>query len=303
MNQIIFGTRGLPYRLQDKISEGGFGDVFLAEQIGSGRTVAVKVLRDYRNADALRHFRREVEVLHSLGINGIIELLDYNLNVQPPFFIMPYMSGGTLSKWAGKLALPNFVSIARWLTNLVLQLHSKNQVHRDIKPDNILVDGAGELRIADFGLGNDPRFTMVFTGHGAGTRGYAAPEVAVYGQIPTRASDIYSLGATLFHLLTGIHPSKAASFDLWNHSRAVPKELRDAVLEMLRPVPEQRPSAQQLLFRLAGLNLAEQAPSPPPPPPPRRQQSSDAGAWGAAAIGLLFLVGLGVAAGSGKRRR
>jgi len=302
MNGIVQGASGQWYQLGKKISEGGFGDVYLATRLGTNDTIAVKVLRDYRNADALRHFRREVDVLHSLGIIGIIELLDFNLGVEPPFFVMPYMSGGTLLAWAGKLPIANIVSIARWLTNLIAQLHGKNQVHRDIKPDNILVDGTGQLKVADFGLGNDPQFTMAFTGQGAGTAGYAAPEVAQRGQIPNRASDIYSLGATLFHLITGTHPRSAKTLDLAAHNPFTPKALRDLLLEMVHANPAQRPTAQQLVLRLAALNLEAKA-EPPPSPPPRQPQSSDSGPnWGAIAglgLGALALLGLIEAASGG----
>ncbi len=302
MNRIVWGVSGQRYQLGKKISEGGFGDIYLATRIGSTGTFAVKVLRDYANRDALRHFRREVEVLHSLGIIGIIELLDYNLAVQPPFFVMPYMSGGTLAAWAGKLPLTNLVNIARWLTHLIAQLHSKNQLHRDIKPDNILVDGTGQCKVADFGLGNDSRFTMVFTGHGAGTAGYAAPEV-VNGQIPTRASDIYSLGATFFHLLTGLHPRLVKSLDVWAHNRSFPASLRQLLLEMMQFDPARRPTAQQLVLRLAAINIQE----PPAPPPPRRPAATSGTNWGAVAgLGALFAsflaVIVGVAASSGSRR-
>lgn len=295
MNRILVGSAGQLYLLGTKINSGGFGDVFQATQIGSARTVAVKMLRDYHNADSRRHFHREVQLLRSLGINGIIELLDYNLTAEPPFYVMPYMSGGTLEQWVGKLPLPNVIGVARWLTNLVLQLHSKNQLHRDIKPDNILLDDTGGLKIADFGLGNDPRFTMVFTGHGAGTAGYAAPEVAEHGMIGTKESDIYSLGATLFHLLTGVHPRKARSFDVWQYDRGIPKALRDVLLDMLRPMPQQRPNAQQLHLRFAGLNLEKQKQQPPTPPPQPRQQSSNAG-FALVALGGLFLLAVGIAA-------
>lgn len=299
MSTIIWGISGQRFLLGQKISEGGFGDVYSAQRIGTGETVAIKVLRDYMNADALRRFQREVVVLQTLGIVGIIEILDYNLHTTPPFFVMPYMSGGTLATWAGKLPIANILGIARWLTNMVAQLHRKNQIHRDIKPDNILVDGRGQLKVADFGLGNDPRFTMIFTGHGVGTPGYAAPEVARDGQIPTRESDIYSLGATLFHLLTGQHPRLARSLDVWAHNRSIPQSLRDLVQEMLHPNPVQRPAAWQLALRFTTLNLEEQKP-PPPPPPPRRPPAADSGpGWGTALLGLgaLLLLG-GVAATS-----
>lgn len=236
------------YKFQEKIDgeRGGFADVWTALDPDSGKVVAVKVLRDFRSADARRRFEREVRILCSLRHSGIVPLLGYNLNVEQPFYVMPYMRWGCLTSWAGKLSPEHVRRVFRRLVSVLAYLHSRGTLHRDIKPDNVLVDGNGNFTVGDFGLGNDPRCTVIFTVNAVGTPGYVAPELINGWGAASQASDMYSLGATLFHLITGVHPRDAQSLDVWTIRRDVPEDLRNIVLQLSSPVPLSRPTARQL---------------------------------------------------------
>lgn len=281
------------YAVHEKFGdESGFGDVHRATCLDTGREVAIKFLRDVNNADARRRFEREVRLLEQLRHDGIIPLLGFSLDAPRPFYVMEFMRGGTLLNRAGQLSFETIRSIARRLAGVLAFLHGRGAIHRDLKPDNLLVDDVGDTTLADFGLGNDPRCTVLFTASAGGTYGYVAPEL--YGGAPaTAASDCYSLGATLFHLLTGVHPRSATKLDPWVYRADVPADLRAVVLELVHQDPWQRPTASSLLVRTRHL------PEHKVPPLPSRN------VWAGLlqlAVGGLLVVGVVALAGRIFRR-
>lgn len=285
------------YQLVKMVGNGGFADVYRAIRSDTRAVVAVKVLRDFNNHEARHRFAREVRQLLGLRHRRVIAILDYNLNAKRPWYAMPLMKGGTLSRWAGKIPSETMRGIVREMAEVLAYLHEQGALHRDIKPDNLLVDAAGEVTVGDFGLGNHPRYTLIFTQHAAGTPGYAAPELRAPCGIASAASDVYSLGATVFHLLTGIHPARAKNFDPWVAKRRIPPDLRSLVLLMMRGEPCQRPTASTILAMLGGRNPAGYTPLQSP-----RVLTADD--WKALlAVGgsltlLSLLVGVAVAASS-----
>lgn len=257
----------ITYRLMERIDggRGGFADVYRAVSSDTGREVAVKMLRDYQDLDARRRFQREVRILRSLRHSGIVSILDYNLELPQPFYVMPLMTGGCLTRWAGRLEPRVLRVLLLKLSSVLALLHSRGTLHRDVKPDNIFVDEKGNCAVGDFGLGNDPRCTMTFTLSNVGTPGYAAPELAEGWGAASAASDIYSLGATVFHLQTGVHPTKAGHLESWVLRRAVPPDLRRMVAWMMQRDPSKRPTATQVILSLKEVaNDSVRLPVPPP---------------------------------------
>ena len=166
---------GKHYDLYELIGGGGFADVYRAVLRGTRRQFALKLLRDFRNLDARHRFVREVRMLRGLKHERVIKLIDANTNAEQPFYVMPLMSGGAMTAWAGRLPFANARVVLAQVLDFLAYLHAQGGLHRDIKPDNFLVDASGNFAVGDFGLGNNPRYTVLMTAHAAGTWGYVAP--------------------------------------------------------------------------------------------------------------------------------
>lgn len=238
------------YEVHEKLGEGGFGEVYRATRLADGVEVAIKFLHEGAGPEELHRFEREVRLILGQQHPNVIKLLDHDLTSARPYYVMPYMRGGTLTRWAGRLAPDNVRQVFRCLVDVLLYLHENGGIHRDMKPDNILVDDDGNIALGDFGHGNNPQFTVMFTVSAAGTQGYAAPELFQRGGLASPASDVYSLGATIFHLVTGIHPLKAGILDLQQHTPDAPADLQDIVKRMVARDPAQRPTIKQLAEQL-----------------------------------------------------
>lgn len=266
------------YDMLEVIGTGGFADVWRVVLRGTDEVYALKLLRDYRDPDARRRFEREVRMIEGLRHPRVIRLVEANLTTERPFYVMPLMRGGSLTKMAGQLPAASVRMVLVQLLDFLAYLHGQGGLHRDIKPDNLLVDEQGNFAVGDFGLGNNPRFTVMMTAHAFGTYGYAAPELSKPGAKATSAADIYSLGATIFHLLTGIHPKDASTLDPWMAGAHVQADVRALVVQMVHPDPARRPSAREVLNRLA---------PPKPQAAPKPSPSND---------GVKVLVGFGILA-------
>lgn len=269
------------YQLLELIGGGGFADVWRAMRQDTGEEVAIKMLRDHDNHEARHRFAREVRMLQGLRHRRVIRMIEANIAAEKPFYVMPLMKGGALTRWAGNLAPQVLRGILTELADFLAYLHEQGGFHRDIKPDNLLVDAAGQFAVGDFGLGNNPRYTVMFTAHAAGTWGYVAPELTMPGGQATAAADIYSLGASLFHLLTGVHPAQHPSLDPWSLRRDIPADLRNLVLQMVQRDPNQRPTAKWIL---QVLNPPKQQPRPQPAA--SKPSSSSSGGFWKALVGV-----------------
>lgn len=195
------GPPNLPgYQLAECLGQGSFGEVWAGIQERTGQEVAVKVLRQRRGLD-LSLFAREVERLSVLSEHpNIVTLLDADLKHDPPYLVMPKLQT-SLAEQVG--ASPE--KVERWLQQVAEALnytHDKGILHCDIKPANILIDEEGRARLVDFGqaVGTDK------TEGNYGTLGYMPPEQTEPGTLPSTRWDLYALGATAYHLLTGDPP-------------------------------------------------------------------------------------------------
>jgi serine/threonine-protein kinase len=196
--------------LVDEIGRGGMGTVWKARHLRLGRTVAVKFLAPELAAqpDFERRLEREARALALLNHPGIVGVHDYGREEGLGYIVMEYVEGVPLSS-AIPLPIDRAVVVARQVLEALAYAHRRGVVHRDVKPENILVDAAGAVKVTDFGIARlvsgeaDPGITAV--GRVVGTPRYLAPE-ALAGAAPDPRMDIYAVGIVLREMVTGPEP-------------------------------------------------------------------------------------------------
>jgi len=203
-----------PYRLVSVIGRGGMGTVYLAERDDRAfeQRVAIKVVRGLLDAERIRRFRSERQILATLDHPNIARLLDGGATPEgSPYLVMEYVDGQPVDRHCESLPLRERLALVATICGAVGHAHRHLVVHRDLKPSNILVTAAGVPKLLDFGiaklLDDDERGTgsVTMTGERVLTPEYAAPE-QVRGERITTAADVYALGVLLFRLLTGRLP-------------------------------------------------------------------------------------------------
>ena len=201
------------YQIIRTIGEGGMANVYLAHDLILDRDVAVKILRGDLADDEkfVRRFQREAIAASSLSHPNIVEMYDVGEDDGKYYIVMEYVEGKTLKsliKKRGGLTLPEVIDIMTQLTSAIACAHDSNIIHRDIKPQNVLIKEDGIVKITDFGIAmalNSNELTQ--TNSVMGSVHYLPPEQA-NGKGATLKSDIYSLGIVMFELLTGQLPFK-----------------------------------------------------------------------------------------------
>ncbi|MFH1228530.1 MAG: tetratricopeptide repeat protein [Planctomycetota bacterium] len=203
------------YQIEEKLGQGGMGAVYLALDQSLNRRVALKVITS-DDKESLERFQREAQAIAKLKHPNIIQVYDVGLIKKQHYFTMEYIEGTTLEKVAESKKKPdirNVVNIIRQIASALDYAHSQNLIHRDIKPANILIDKNGSAYLTDFGIakqltGLDRKLTV--TGTTVGTPEYMSPEQTQGNDKEIdRRSDIFSLGATLYHCITGRLPFEA----------------------------------------------------------------------------------------------
>lgn len=202
---------GERYRIIDVLGEGGMANVYLAEDIILQRKVAVKVLRlDLRKEPQTEsRFQREALATSELSHPNIVSVLDVGTDQGLPYMVMEYVDGPDLKDYIkdnSPLSLDEVVRIMDQILSAIALAHKHNVIHRDLKPQNILMDKRGNVKIADFGIAvalNQSSITQ--TNSIMGSVHYMSPE-QTRGGLVTRQSDIYSLGIILYELITGHVP-------------------------------------------------------------------------------------------------
>ena len=238
------------YRLDRTLGSGGMAIVYLAHDRELGRAVAVKLLADnLANDPTFRdRFLREAQLAAPLSHPNVVRVYDSGQDDDcRPYIVMEYVEGGSLADALardGALSPARVVAVARDCCSGLAYAHAAGLVHRDLKPQNLLLDLDGRVKIADFGIARtlDDGTSLTLTGSVLGTAGYLAPEQAGGAQV-TAAADIYGLGVTLHQLATGTMPGLDAS-------QPLPDPLRSAVAGCLDPDPARRPSAEALAAML-----------------------------------------------------
>ena len=206
VGQVIKG-----YELREEIGAGGFGAVYRAYQSTVGREVAMKIiLPEYaNNADFIRRFESEAQMVARLEHLHIVPLYDYWREPDSAYLVMRYLRGGSVRdslQSNGPWSLEAISHLLEQITAALTVAHRNQIIHRDLKPDNILLDRTGNTFLADFGIAKDMSNGDVNkTGPIIGSPAYFSPE-QIQGQSATPRTDIYSLGICLYELLTGRHP-------------------------------------------------------------------------------------------------
>jgi eukaryotic-like serine/threonine-protein kinase len=204
------------YEIHRLIGGGGMANVYLGQDIILDREVAIKVLKlEYANDDEfIARFHREAHAATSLSHQNIVTIYDVGDEDGIYYMVMEYVSGMTLKQYIqahGPIVVPDTVDIMKQVTSAISHAHANGIVHRDIKPQNILIDNYGKVKVTDFGIATALSATsLTQTNAMLGSVHYLSPEQA-RGGIATKKSDIYSLGIVMFELLTGRLPFSGES--------------------------------------------------------------------------------------------
>lgn len=312
------------YRLEAKLGSGGMSTVYLARDQTLDRDVAVKVMHREMSEqeDQLERFRQEARAVAKLSHPNVVAVIDAGEDGGHPYIVFEYVEGETLKARINRVgaldpqeALAYAIEIARGLT----VAHARSMVHRDIKPQNVLIDAEGRAKLTDFGISRQlEQDGMTATGRVLGTTDYVAPEQAMGHAVDPR-SDIYSLGVVLYEMLIGQVPFHADS-QVGVAMKHVNEELPDvqqrrpelsaaAALVVERATdkdPERRyqdvgemiddlSTALEVEAARAGSSTGEATSVLQAVPPAKRKLSSRA-RWSWAAIALIVLLGAGALA-------
>ena len=199
------------YRINRTIGVGGMAIVYEATDLVTNRRVALKMLKDSisDNPQALRRFINESKAVAMLNHPNIVKILDVSVKPDHKFIVMEYINGITLRDYMNKKQILNWREALAFITQILLALdhaHMKSVVHRDIKPQNIMVMEGGVIKVADFGIAKIPDAeTVTMIDHAVGTIYYISPEQAKGKKIDSR-SDLYSLGVMFYEMVTGKLP-------------------------------------------------------------------------------------------------
>jgi serine/threonine protein kinase/multisubunit Na+/H+ antiporter MnhF subunit len=205
------------YEVIEEIARGGMGVVYRARHKRLNRTVALKMIRSgqFASGDDRARFNLEAEAAAKLDHPGITPIYEIGEFQNQPYFAMKLIEGGSLADRLNEY-VGDYQKVARMVADIADAIHHAHQrgtLHRDLKPNNILIDNDGHPLVTDFGLAKitDHESGVTRTGAIMGTPGYMPPEQAASGKFVTAAADIYSLGAILFSLLTGRPPFQGDS--------------------------------------------------------------------------------------------
>ncbi len=258
------------YRVIRRLGRGGMAEVYLAEQISLKRNVALKVLHAdlARDQSYIERFRREAQSAAALVQANIVQIYEVGEVDGHHFIAQEYVAGRNLRQYLGRYGAVEpvmAVNVIRQVAMALQKAGEMNVIHRDIKPENIMLSTKGEVKVADFGLAriNDEPTKQGLTQVGItmGTPLYMSPE-QVEGKRVDPRSDIYSLGVTAYHMLSGEPPfdgSNALAIALQhikNHAQPlqdvrpdIPEELVDVVNQMMAKDPDARPSSGNALLK------------------------------------------------------
>ncbi|HEY1357234.1 MAG TPA: protein kinase [Thermoleophilaceae bacterium] len=226
------------FRLEEKIGAGGMSTVYRAFDPTLERWVAIKLMhRDIStDPDQLERFRREARAVASLNHPHIVTVIDAGEDEGAPYIVFEYVEGETLKdriRSVGRLPVPEAVAYAIEIGRALSCAHAHRLVHRDVKPQNVLIDPDGRAKVTDFGIARSMEAKgLTATGRVLGTTDYVSPEQALGHQV-TEQSDIYSLGIVLYEMLTGETP-----FNADTQVAVAMKHVRDPLPDVQRRRPE-----------------------------------------------------------------
>jgi tRNA A-37 threonylcarbamoyl transferase component Bud32 len=226
------------FRLEERIGSGGMSTVYRAFDETLERWVAIKVLHaDMLQDDAqLERFRREARAAARLSDPHVVTVIDAGEDDGRPFIVFEYVEGETLKariRRFGRLPVAEAIAYAIEIGRALEAAHAERIVHRDVKPQNVLIDPEGRAKVTDFGIARSLGLDgLTAAGRVLGTTDYVAPEQAI-GEGATEQSDIYSLGICLWEMLTGYVPFKGE-----NQVSVAMQHVRDPIPDVTRFRPE-----------------------------------------------------------------
>jgi serine/threonine protein kinase len=264
------------YDVISKIAEGGMGAVYKGRHRESGQIVAIKVLpaSTGRNPVLVERFKQEFNAASKLDHPNVVKAIEYCGTGPTPFLVMEFVDGESLGQRIerdGAIPEEAAIRIVAQVCQGLHRAHKHHLIHRDVKPDNIMVTTEGTSKLMDLGLVKDAdnELNLTKTGRGLGTPHFMAPEQFRNAKNADIRCDIYSLGATLYMMLTGVVPfGKVGPLDCWmkkiRNDFVPPREVNPAISERvdwairraMSGDPDQRPSScREFVEDLTGVTI------------------------------------------------
>lgn len=312
----LIGQKIGPYEILEEIGRGGMGLVFKARHEKLGRLVALKMLAPHlaANPKMRARFLREAKLQANLLHPNVVNIFDYLEQNGNAFLVMEYVKGKNLEEMLlkkGRFTVPEVLYVAEGVLEALSFMHRQGVIHRDIKPSNILVTETGLIKVTDFGIARlvEEEASLTQVGGKVGTLFYMAPELLKGGKL-SPAADIYSLGVTLFQLLTGQVPFTGKTEyeiikahlekpppDVKKLNPEVPEALAEVIKKALAKDPTRRfPSAAAFLEAIKALKTGITGEKTPFQPKPFRFSFSQPNLakitqyWWAGLIALAVLI-------------
>jgi eukaryotic-like serine/threonine-protein kinase len=238
MSTILGTTLSGRYRLEARIGAGGMSTVYRALDGTLQRQVAIKLMNREvaSDSDQLERFRREARAVAQLSHPHVVGVIDAGEDEGRPYIVFEYVEGETLKeriRRLGRLPINEAVAYAIEITRALGAAHARHIVHRDVKPQNVLIDEEGSAKVTDFGIARTlDEEGLTADGRVLGTTDYVSPEQAL-GQPVTGQSDLYSVGVVLYEMLTGEVPFKGE-----NQVAVAMKHVREALPDVQSKRPE-----------------------------------------------------------------
>lgn len=267
------------YRIKGWLGRGGMGEVYLARHLSLQRDVALKLCA--QTGATTQRFDREMRLAGRLEHENIVKTYDAGRSGQLAYIAMEHIVGNNLSQLVsarGPLPVAVVAEILRQALQALIHIHRHGIVHRDVKPSNLMLAEAGQVKLLDLGVAMEQpheggvSLALTSTHHHLGTAAFAAPEQGFDRKSVGPPSDIYGLGCTAYYLLKGQHPfDGATAVELYvkhrdapipsiTDSRSdVPPELVNAIAQMMAKNPKSRPTAYELLSQLSAIDRVDLA--------------------------------------------
>jgi serine/threonine protein kinase len=246
------------YRLMQRLGSGGFAEVYLGEHIHLGRQAAIKVLKLQEDKTGQADFLEEARRAAALQHPHIITVLDFGIEYDLPFLVMDYAPYGTLLKRhprSTRVPLPTVLEYVRQIASALQYAHQLKVIHRDVKPENMLIGTHGKILLGDFGISIVAHRPETMTPQvAAGTYIYMAPEQAQGFACPE--SDQYALAVVVYEWLSGFPPFNGPSFiEILMH------HMKDAPPSLQQRVPELPPAVDDVILRALAKEPQQRFPS------------------------------------------
>jgi serine/threonine protein kinase len=275
------------YDLLDKIAEGGMGTVYKARHRDTGQVVAIKIVpaTTARNSTLLKRFEREFVAARALDHPNVVKAIEFNGATATPFLVMEYVDGESLGQRIerdGPLTEEESIRLIAQVAHGLYCAHKQNLIHRDVKPDNVLITAEGQAKLTDLGLVRDmgDDYNLTRTGRGLGTPHFMAPEQFRDAKNAEVRCDIYSLGATLYMMVTGQLPfGNCSALDCFmkklRNELIPPRDIKAdigervdwAIRRAMSASPDNRPSScREFVEDLYGRSTRPRPPSDPASP-------------------------------------